>query len=344
MGDLEEVISRKYLLIDTWDVRQQHFLLTGFSFLLFTMYGVFIWLLCLMTPSITTSLLLLGSQIGLGLPATRAFYDFGVTTRGMLKLYDAGILGNDIEVTELKINLGDMPLVFERLDFQIRKYDTGDLDDLNDLAWFIVVVWAMISSAGIFTEFVGIPLCTLGVVIFAIACFVSYISGYRTIQGVSFEEDLHLLEYYVDRCIKAVDAALPTANGHVILQITKRGRRWVLIDIVVEFTLSLKSIIEYHIGLSSHIQESFIIEAPAEFLDIAYGKFKELSVVKESKWTLEQVTTQSGRIVRIVNSGRIFSISDRSSYVTNPDIVEKNVLVTKEILSSTAKILKSSLT
>ena len=340
MSDLEEVISTKYLLIDSWDVRLQHFLITSFSILLFVIYGAFLWLLSSMTPSIFTSFLLLSSQIGLGLPATRAFYDFGMTSRGMLKFYDAGILGTDVETRELKIQVGDLPLVFERLDFEIRKYDSGALDDLNDIAWFVVIVWAMISSVGIFIEFVGVAFFILGAIVLVIACFACYVSGYRTIQGVSFEEDLHHLEYYVDRCIKAADTALPSANGHLILQVAKRGRQAVLIDIIVEFTTSPKSIIEYHIGLSSHLQERFIIDVPSENLDIAYTKLKELPVVKESQWTLERVTTQSGRIVRISNSESVFSMSERSSFVINPDIVKKNALVINETLSDIVKFLQ----
>lgn len=338
--DLEEVIRGKYLLIDTWDVRHQHLLISSFSILLFATYGAFLWLLCSMTPSIFSSILLLSSQIGLGLPATRAFYDFGVTSRGMLKLYDSGILGPDVETRDLKINVGDIPLVFERFDFEIRKYDSGALDDLNDIAWFVVIVWAMISSVGILIEFAGFNFCILGALVLVITCFASYISGYRTIQGVSFEEDLHHLEYYVDRCIKAADTALPSANGQIILQVTKRGRKTVLLDIIVEFTISLNSIIEYHIGLSSQLQERFIVDAPTETLDMAYTKFKELSVVKELRWALEQVTTQSGRIVRISNSESIFSMSDRSSFVIDPDIVKKNALVINETLTSIAKILQ----
>jgi len=341
MSDLEEVIRRKYLLIDCWDVRHQHLLISSFSIVLFAIYGAFLWLLCSMTPSIFSSILLLSSQIGLGLPATRAFYDFGVTSRGKLKLFDSGILGTDVETRDLKINVGDIPLLFERFDFEIRKYDSGALDDLNDIAWFVVIVWAMISSVGIFIEFVGVPFFILGAVVLVITCFASYLSGYRTIQGVSFEEDLHHLEYYVDRFIKAADTALPSANGEIILQVTKRGRLTVLLDIIVEFTISSNSIIEYHIGLSSHLQERFIIGAPIETLDLAYTKFKELSVVEELKWSLEQVTTQSGRIVRISNLESKFSMSDRSSFVINPDIVKKNALVINETLSSIAKILQA---
>ncbi|MGY5860138.1 MAG: hypothetical protein RTU63_12270 [Candidatus Thorarchaeota archaeon] len=343
MGDLEEVISRKYLLIDTWDVRQQHLLITGFSILMFVIYWMFMWLLCSMTQNITTALLLLGSQIGLGLPATRAYYDFGVSARGMLNFYDAGILGNDSETEDLKINTGDISLFFERLDFQVRKYDSGALDDLNDLAWFTIVVWAIISSAGIFTVIAGIPICAFGSIVLLIACFASYTSGYRTVRGLSFEEDLTHLEYYVARCIKAADLALPKENGTLVLQVAKRGKRSALIDIVVEFCLPSDSVIEYHLGLSSHRQERFIIVTPPESLEVVYSKFKDLSVVNDSTWTLEQVTTQSGPIIRIVNSDGALCICDRSTFVVAPETVEKNTHTTNEILSDIGSILKTAL-
>jgi len=306
---------------------------------MFIIYFAFMWLLCSLTPSITTALLLLGSQIGLGLPATRAFYDFGVSTRGMLKFYDAGVLGPDIETEDLRIAAGDVPLLFERFEYLIRKYDSGALDDLNDIAWFVIVVWAVISSAGIFTTIAGFPICTLGSFILIITCFVSYISGYRTIQGFSFEEDLHHLEYYISRSIKKIDKVLPDANGIVILQVTKRGKQMVLIDIIVEFKLVKTSVIEYHLGLSTQQQERFIIFLPPSFIDAAYSKIKKLPPLKDSNWTIEQITTQSGRILRIVNSESRLCICDRSTFVTNPEAVERFTQPASEALKEITSIL-----
>lgn len=343
MGDLEEVVSRKYLLIDTWDVRHRHFLIAGFATLMFGVYWAFMWLLCSLTPNMMTSLLLLGSQIGLGLPATRAFYDFGITTRGMLKFYDAGIHGNDFETEDLKINTGDLPLLFERLEFYIRKYDSGAIDDLNDLAWFVLVVWAVISSAGFFTVIAGIPICSFGSIVLVISCLVCYVSGYRTVQNASFEEDLYHLEYYVDKIIKAIDQALPKENGTVVLQVAKRRRRTILVDIIVEICLREESVIEYHLGLASNKPERFIVVTPPQALDSTYSKLKNLSIMKDSTWTLEQITTQSGRIVRIINSTGSLCVCNRSTFVIAPEIVEKNAQASSEVLTSIASILKGAL-
>jgi hypothetical protein len=343
MRDLEEVVKRKYLLIDTWDVRHQHLLFIGFGVLMFILYAAFMLLLCSMTPSLMSSLLLLGSQIGLGLPATRAFYDFGVSSRELLKFYDAGILGDELVTEDLRIKIGELPLVFEQLDIQIRKYDASVLDDINDLVWFALVVWAMVSSAGIFSIITGFPLCIYGSLVLILLCLISYISGYRTNRGSSFEEDLDHLEYYVTRCIKLVDEILHDNNGMLILQVTKRGRRWVLIDIIVEFKITKNTVIEYHLGLSSQEQERFIIATSPESLDLLYTKIKKLKQIRDTEWTIEQITTQSGRILRIVNEESTLCISKPNSYVILPEDVEKNIAPTVEILSDISSILNKSL-
>jgi len=136
---------------------------------------------------------------------------------------------------------------------------------------------------------------------------------------------------------------MPKENGTVVLQVAKRGRHTVLIDIIVEYCLPQESIIEYHLGLASHKPERFIIVAPSESLETVYSKLKDLPGVKDSTWCLEQVTTQSGRIVRIVNNDRILCISDRSTFVVAPEIVEKNTKATYKILSDIASILKPAL-
>lgn len=300
------------------------------------------WILCSLTPSITAALLLLGSQIGLGLPATRAFYDFGVSTRGMLKFYDAGVLGTDMQTEDLRIATGDISLLFERFEFLIRKYDSGALDDLNDLAWFVIVIWAVISSAGIFTTIGGIPMCMFGSFILIITCIVSYISGYRTIQGFSFEEDLNHLEYYISRSINKIIKTLPDETGIVILQVTKRRRRTILIDIIVEFQLANNSIIEYHLGLSTQRKERFILFLPSTAVDTTYSNIKKLLTTKHPSWTVEQITTQSGRILRIINSQGRFCICDHSTFVINPEAVEQHTQPASATLKDIVLILKNA--
>ena len=324
MGDLEEAVKCKYLLVDTWDVQHQHILIASFSLLMFAIYTIFLWFLCSLDHTLTTSLIMLGSQIGLGLPATRAYYDFGVSGRSLIKFYDSGILRNSIKTEDLSINIGDIPLVFESMSMQLQKYDTKTLDDLNDLAWFVIIVWSMLSSFFLLDRIGFFPFCRFGAVILIITCIASYISGFRTVRGPTFEENLNHLEYYVDKHVRRVDLQLPSTNGKVIFQLTKKRRRYALVDIIVEFKLLDKAVLEYHLGLSSNQNERFILEASSDVVEHVYRNLTELDEVKKSEWILEKITTQSGRVLRFVNTKKILNIADKNTFILGPSAVESS--------------------
>lgn len=339
MSDLEEAIKRKYLLVDSWDVRHQHVLIIGFSILMFIIYAIFLWILFSTTPSVMTSILLLGSQIGLGLPAARAYYDFGLSARTMLRFYDSSVLGSNLATEDLSVNIGDISLVFERMSLQLQKYDAGTMDDLNDLAWFAIIIWSMISSFFFFKDFGSLLISLSGAVVLVVSCLASYISGFRTVRGISFEEDFGHLEFFVEKHVRNIDGALPSANGVVIFQLIKRRRKYALVDVVVEFRLQENMVLEYHLGLSSMRNERFIINAPQDVIDSIYGNLKELTVIQYPDWILEQVTTQSGRILRFLNQKKILNIADNSTFIISPTIVEKSALEASYILKTIFELL-----
>ncbi|TFG34878.1 hypothetical protein EU527_00820 [Candidatus Thorarchaeota archaeon] len=340
MGDLEEAVKRKYLLVDSWDAIHQHSLIVGFSLLILIIYTIFLWFICSMTPSLHTSLLLLGSQIGLGLPATRAYYDFGLSARSMLKFHDFGALGSPNSTEDLSISIGDLSLVFERMNMQIAKYDRGVLDDLNDIAWFIIIVWSMISSF-LFLEQLGpFSVCPFGALVLVVVCIASYYTGFRTVRGDSFEEDFSHLEFYVNTHIRNIDAELPLANGMIIIQLVRKRRKYAIVDILVEYRLQNKMILEYHLGFSSAHKERFILEAPYDLIECFYEKMKEMAVVKQADWIIEQITTQSGKILRLVNQRKTLDISEKNTFIIGPSVVNKSALQASSIMRNIAAILQ----
>jgi hypothetical protein len=340
MEDLEEALNRHYYLVDSWYVRFQHILMIVSTLLIFSAYSIFLWLLCSLSANVITSLLLLGSQIGLGIPLTRAYYDFGLSTRNRMSFFDSGIHDNSDETFELKVNFGDMPLFFERMGLQVKKYDNTKFDDLTDLSWFIIIAWAIISSGAYFTNMLGQFLWFLGVVFSLSACMMCYASGYWTNRGNSFEEDIDHLEYYIDTLLKMLDAVLPDLNGTAILQLKCQKRKSVLVDIAALFKLRDSIALEYHFGLSSNLQERFILEASDIIIETAYMQLSNLHAISDSGWNLEQVKTKTGYILRIINPCSNLNLANRSTFVTSPSVVERNSRVPREILSSIVLVIK----
>lgn len=340
MDDLEETLNCRYHLVDTWKAQFQHLMMLVSSLLFFPFYGVFLWLLFSLSPGEIPSLLLLGTQIGLGIPMTRAYYDFGIVSSNSLTLFDSGVHEIDQNIIDLRISVGDIPLIFERMGLQVQKYDKSKFDDLNDLAWFLVIVWAIISSGAHYIRFLGQPLSILGVIILLGVCIMCYASGYWTKRGYSFEEDLEHLEFYIDYYVKVLDAALSTINGNLILQVKRRRRSYALVDFATEFIFKDSIALEYHFGLSSSLKERFVMEASDEVIATVHEALKNVESIISAGWELERINMQSGVIIRIVNPHSKLSLADRNSFVKSPSVIEHNAKVMRDILSNIVYAIK----
>ncbi len=339
MGDIEEIVKHKYLIVDTWDVKHQHMLIAGFTLLTLVTYSIFLWFICSLKPNFVATLFLLGSQIALGLPATRAYYDFGISSRKMLKFYDIGVLDSDSEAEDFSIDIEDVSLFFEKIGLQLEKYDRGSLDDINDLAWFSIIVWAIISSLFFYQEFHVLAICPVGAVILAISCLASYYNGFRTFQGYSFEECFSHLQFYIEKHVQYINSILPSVKGAIFLRIAKRGTNYVFVDIITEFKPQENTTLEYHIGLGFGQNERFILNSSPTIIEQFYKSMKELEPIKKSTWILEQMTTPSGRILRVINQQKAINITEMRSIIMSPSIVDKTAAEAGEILKQMVKIL-----
>jgi hypothetical protein len=334
MRDLEEALSREYYLIDMDRVRYRQLLIIIISLLIFALYGTFLEIVCSLSPNIFLLLLLIGSQVGLGLPLTRVYYELGISTRKLMKVYDIGLHGVNGDMFDLKINMGDLPRLFERLEMQTGKYDVGKMDDLTDISWFIVIVWAIISSIAHYVGFLGQTVCVFGVVVLMGASLLSFVSGYWTKSAESFEENLQHLEYYIGFFAKKLDSALPNQNGTIILQLVPKRRCTSLADIGVEFIIKERIILKYYFGLTSGHPESFSIEAPYDLAQCIYERLLGSNLGSESKWTTEQETTNSGVTIRIANSTRKLNVSDKRTYISSPAAIEQISRETEVVLAT----------
>lgn len=334
MGDIEEALSCKYYLIDMNGVRYRQLLLLIISLLIFALYGTYLEMVCSISPNIFLLLLLIGSQVGLGLPLTRIYYELGISTRKLMKIYDIDLHGSEGAMFELRINMRDLPRVFERLEMEISKYDVGKMDDLNDISWFIVIVWAIVSSIAHYIGLFGQTLCIFGVVVLMGASLLSFISGYWTKSVGSFEENLQHLEYYIGTLTKKLDSVLPNQNGIIILQLVSKRRRSSLADIGVEFIIEKRIVLKYHFGLASEHPESFSIEAPNDLVQCIYERLLGSNLCSEDKWTTEQDSTDSGATIRVINSAPKLNISDKRTYISNPETIEQISKETEAVMET----------
>ena len=340
MGDLEEALKRRYYLVDLWGVQYRHIVMIAVSLLIFTSYATFLWLLCSVSSSASSALLLVVTQICLGIPVTRAYYDFGLTTRRKLQFYNPSFHDLEGDIYDLRIRIGDIPLLFEVMEAQVKKHDRSTSDDLMDISWFLVIMWAIVSAGARYANFLGQALWIFGVFVLLAACLMAYGSGYWTKGGPSFEESLDHLEYYVVTLLKNLDAALPSVSSALILRLGARGRWAIITDMAAEFIIEGVTI-EYHISLSSALQEQFLVKSSDETINAVYDMLKDLESIIETGWIVERVATSSGVTVRILNPVAGLNIAKRSSYVMSPSTIESNSKTLQAILASIISVIES---
>ena len=333
MSKLEDVSSKRLVLVDSFDARKNHILTFAFSLLIGVVYTAYLWFVCSTIPGVMSALLLFGSQIAMGFPATRAYYDLGVSNRDNLHFIDPAKFNGIGEHHDVEIYLGEIPLIFEKIDLQIRKYDKGSLDDLNDLVWFGIFVWSTISSVSFYLGFSGYPLCLVGTLILLIACFGSYLSGYWIRRNYEFEDDLSHLQYYVEKRLKDIDAHLPENGAHIYVQVLERWRTMILVNFSVQIKFGEESTLEYYMGLPSNEPECIVVKAGNEVLMKVYDSLVNAPAIVEKGWHTNQAKTPTGSLIQVINKSSDFSVNKRSSFVTSPSVIDDTSGITANIFS-----------
>jgi hypothetical protein len=336
VSKLAEVFSKQPVIIDIYSVRKNHLLTLAFSLLIGFVYSLYLWLVCSTTPGVMSALLLFGSQIAIGIPATRAYYDLGVTNRENVHFIDPSKFSGGCLSHRVRFNLGEIPLIFEKMDLQINKYDKGNPDDLSDLAWFGIFVWAAFSSTTFFLKLSNYPLCLVGAIVFLIASFMSYISGYREKRNVDFEDDLSHLQFYLETRLKRINAILDEFEIEFYVELLERSRKTILVDFVAEVDIIKEATIVYHAGFPSDEPECITVEARTEILTPLFEHLVDSNILSTNGWTVEMIDTRAPPLLRISNQLSYFSVCHRSSYVTDPSLVAESSKTTAAIIREVA--------
>ena len=324
MSKLEEVSSKQLALIDGFDAKMNHLQVLVISLMIGTIYSLYLLSICSTIPGILSTLLLFGSQVAIGFPSIRAFYDLGVSNKEKLHFIDPPERNSMGLTHEVDIHLGEISLIFEKLDLHIQRYDDGSLDDLSDLAWFGIFVWAAVSSTLFYFEIGSCPLCLAGTLVLLLTCTASYMSGYWGQRIFGFEDDLNHLQYFVEKRFKNIDAVISDNNYRLYVEVLEKRRSLIIMDFSLEIIPGTGTVLEYHIGFPSREKERIVVRGQSEILDSVYDASINSRVITANNWLTRRIETHSGSSVIINNESSDFSVSSRSSFVIMPHITDKS--------------------
>ncbi|MFX1416611.1 MAG: hypothetical protein ACFFC0_07345, partial [Promethearchaeota archaeon] len=221
-----------YLLLNWNRVRQFQIQVAIGSAILFVVYGAFLVLYCDALEGFSLGVLMLATQIGVGLVSTRHYQTIGNKSRRKLTFLDPSELGGDWKHLEEGSDVDGISCLFGDFHSELQGIEPKT-DDVLDLAWFVVIVWAAISTAA--AVLIGsLPfLCVSPAIVLAGLSAVCYYDGYQSGPMASLSEDLDHLEHLVCSRISAVQAAASNTFSEPFVRWRSRDQTRVLTDIGV---------------------------------------------------------------------------------------------------------------
>lgn len=283
------------------------------SLALFVSYGSLLGLICSIDEKVIMGIVLLVVQLLVGMPASRYANSLGRKAKSKLRFLDPSSLDDNWVLYEKPTHMSDIERIFEKLSILVQKADKKSPDDLNDVAWFSISIWAMLSTLYMLTSDAPLPICMFSAAFLAIVCVVAYKNGRDGLVNEYFDDDLAHLEYYVQIRISTLTKLVSDAQPEV--QWKKRGKRVALNDFCIDIPLAhQESSLRFYVGLPSEAPESFVLTIREENL-LAVRESLSEHFTSLNQWHIETCGRAS---IRVTNTGRNLDLTNRTTFVTSP--------------------------
>jgi hypothetical protein len=282
---------------------------------LFVGYSGLLSFLLPVSGTLAGALLLVVLQVTVGLAATRVYSALGARIRSQLRFVDPSMLGSDWKESETEMHPEEISRLFERMNLEIRKYNHTTIDDLNDVAWFAVLVYSVVSTAIAVATGPNVWLSIGAGVVLAALCAICFRNGYGSAHIKLLDEDMDQLEYHAMARLSSLRAL--NGKGRDCVRWLERGKLQVLSDMgMIVDSLSAK--ITYWLGIPSQQQERFEIMSPQEPTPGLIAGVRSIPIIAESNWQLVMGQQGSGTLIRISNPKKLIRISSLSSIIVDP--------------------------
>ncbi|MFX0044468.1 MAG: hypothetical protein ACFE8Z_01345 [Candidatus Hermodarchaeota archaeon] len=338
-------MKRHYLLLNWKRVRLFQIQIAIGSAVLFVVYGAFLVLYCQALEGFSLALLMLSTQIGVGLVSTRYYQTIGSMSRQKLTFLDPSELAGDWIPLEEESDIDGVARLFESLQLELQDVQ-AKTDDVLDLAWFVVIVWSAISTAA--AALVGsLPfLCESPAIVLAGLSALCYYDGYKSGTTGTFSEDLDHLEHLACSRISAIQAAASGFFSVPFVRWMSNNQSRVLTDIgVYVLGRSLEesdAVISYSVGFSPNEIEGIEILLSSRNDPGALDRLTGLELVNNLEWSLSKESSSTFHKTVLSNTKGSPNVLNPVTLIKSPSEMEKVTLTIAKAIETILGLLNSS--
>ncbi len=304
--------EKEYVILDRSEVKLIHLQIIIISVVLFSVLGFILFAILQIAEILIAGLLAVVIQLLFGMAATRKFNSMGIKGKSKLDFLDPATLNSEWKLFKFEVKNSELDRYFEKTHYDLEKLDVERTDDINDLMWFGVTVWA-IGGLLIFSILETLFLLSLfAPFVMAGLSFVAYYFGYNTSMNGHYNDELDHLEFLIKEKLSTVKGVKPEATK-VYISWKVKSRKYVLynITVLIDFNGESNGEISYSVGLPSTEKEKF---------SITHSNSTESNTITldsklEKIWKISSESVEPNRIL-IENIRSNIDLSKRETFVT----------------------------
>jgi hypothetical protein len=259
------------------------------SALIFPLYAITLFYFRTVFFGILLYIAYVSTQIPIGFLLTRYCQMLGIRTKNKLKLIDPAKVGTDWVISRQEMNSEEISLLFDNISVGLQKYNPS-VDDVIDLTWFVVIVWAVITT-GIVAVFSPHALFySSPAFVLAGLCLANLYNGYRVASPPPFDDSIEHLKHLVQSRLSALHAVIGKRYFQPGVRLLSKGKKQVVVDFFAQM-LNMSNdrgpIHIYWLGLPSTDTERIDFDIAEEKKGIIQISLKEHPISTENGWTIK---------------------------------------------------------
>lgn len=280
--------SSTFTVLDTSGIRIAILRIILFDFVGFISFGLVLYAYCFFLEGFTCALLLFSTQLIIGMIVTRLHYSLGRLVRSKAKFIDPSKL-DGWEIEHKEIDLEDLRTILQEGFTSIPEQNLENIDDYNDIAWFIILLWSLISSVLFYFVFSVPVFCITSIFIIVFVSLMTFYNGYQSGDFEDLRDDFKHLEFFVLSRLSKLHSIDNVTESSLFIE-------WISKDDIValnDFGVNIKILqsdedvcyIDYHIGFPSFAEERLELQGACSIDSDTIMQLKEQA--SESDWWLE---------------------------------------------------------
>ena len=299
----------------------------------FSGYAVLLYAYCIFWQGLACTVFLFITQLIVGMILTRCHHSFGIVIKNQAKFIDSSMLDNDWKIQRVEVEYEDLKTILTNVFAKVPVHNTNEIDDYNDLAWFVILLWSLFSSVVGNFLYLEPSFYVIGALVTALTCLMIFINGYQSTDLSYLRDHLEHLEFYIlSRLSKLF---MSDSCKTPFIEWISKNNTTTLNDLGFRFICSENEFC-YYIGLPSMQNERIEIQITNDDISTITSRLNTLS--SKSNWSFTLQSEENYTWIQLCNEIKEGTLGLRSMSAINLNAIEQASTKVSEFASEVIEI------